>query len=71
MKELIIETLAVVAVLAAAFWAVDGFGKETTPLDEAINRPVDVRVIRTPHAECVIVTKHNHTYVQCVPIDKE
>ena len=71
----ILETLGVFAVfvllIVGIFVVANGAGsKETTTLDEALERPIKVEKFVTENMECVIVTKHNHTYVQCVRLDK-
>jgi len=70
MENFIRYLIIITAAMTAIFWAVDSYSAEATSLEDAINRPTKVEKIVTENAECVIVTKHNHTYVQCVPIIK-
>jgi hypothetical protein len=53
--------------ICSVIWAGMSTGKETTPLDEALERPIKVEKIETDTQECLIITKHNHTFVRCVP----
>ena len=67
MTNFVAYAVIVFSTIVAILWAVEADSKETTSLDDAINRPTKVEKIETKYAECFLVTKHHHTYFQCVP----
>ena len=66
MSNFITYCIILAVFICSVIWSLDSWGKDTTPLDEAINRPIKVETIETDTQECILITKHNHTWVRCV-----